>query len=84
MFRGKKVGILMAIVLQAFIFIFLHLDARLDEFPLWAIRAFPVFLTGLMLGGAYFLFNRNLWPLIIAHGTLINIYYIMVYNDMLG
>lgn len=76
-FRGSKAGIVFAVIFQAMIFSLLHMDATL-------IQSVPVFLTGIILGVAYFLFNRNLWPLIIAHGILNNIYFTLVYTNTIG
>ncbi|MHA1543903.1 MAG: lysostaphin resistance A-like protein [Alphaproteobacteria bacterium] len=77
MFRGSKAGIVFAVIFQAMLFSVLHMSDTI-------IQSVPVFLTGLILGAAYFLFNRNLWPLIIAHGILINIYFTLVYTNTIG
>ncbi|OKY24993.1 CPBP family intramembrane glutamic endopeptidase [Thalassotalea sp. PP2-459] len=52
-----------AVILQAFIFGFRH-SYDLSE------RSITVGLIGLAMGIAYVVFNRNLWPLIIAHCAL--------------
>ncbi len=78
LFRGSnKAGIVLAVIFQAMLFSLLHLGETL-------IQSVPVFLTGVILGGAYFLFNRNLWPLIIAHGLLNNLYFALIYNNSIG
>ncbi|MEE8294485.1 MAG: CPBP family intramembrane glutamic endopeptidase [Sphingomonadales bacterium] len=77
MFRGSKAGIAFAVIFQAMIYSFLHVGETM-------VQSVPVFLTGIILGVAYFLFNRNLWPLIIAHGILNNIYFTLVYTNTIG
>ncbi len=83
MFRGSKAGIVFAVVFQAMLFSSLHIGSAPD-FSQTVIQLIPVFLTGIIMGGAYFLFNRNLWPLVIAHGILNNIYFTLVYTNTIG
>ncbi len=77
LFRGSGAGVVFAVIFQALIFSLLHMGST-------TIQSIPVFITGLIMGGAYFLFNRNLWPLIIAHGLLNNLYFALLYNNIIG
>lgn len=83
MFRGSKAGIIFAVVFQAMLFSTLHIDQTAEASQM-IIKLVPVFLTGVILGGAYFLFNRNLWPLVIARGILNNIYFTLVFTNIIG
>ncbi len=83
MFRGSKAGIVFAVIFQAMFFTLMHLGETDSSSPV-VFQMIPVFLTGVILGGAYFLFNRNLWPLIIAHGILMNIYFALIYTNTIG
>jgi len=63
MFSESYLATIFAVVTQATIFGFRH-SYDLSE------RSITVGLIGLIMGLAYVLFGRNLWPLIIAHCTL--------------
>ena len=60
---GGLAATIVAVIAQATIFGFRHTN-DLSE------RSVTVGLIGLAMGIGYVLFNRNLWPLIIAHGAL--------------
>ena len=68
LFGGGKVAIPIAVVLQAGLFTGLHGTDTL-------LGLVPVFVTGLFMGGLYFRIGRKLWPLIIAHGVVISVYF---------
>ncbi|NQY29177.1 MAG: CPBP family intramembrane metalloprotease [Flavobacteriaceae bacterium] len=63
LFSKTSLATVLAVVLQAAIFGFRH------SYDLSA-RSITVGLIGLVMGTAYVLFGRNLWPLIIAHCVL--------------
>lgn len=84
LFGDKKIGIVLAVILQAVLFSLFHMADTLTEFGPAIIQSVPMFVTGLILGAAYFLFSRNLWPLIIAHGIIYNVYVILVYTGTIG
>ena len=63
MFSSTRLATILAVVLQAMIFGFRH-SYDLSE------RSITVGLIGLAMGIGYVAFGRNLWPLILAHGSL--------------
>ena len=63
LFSKTSFATILAVVLQAAIFGFRH-SYDLSE------RSITVGLIGLVMGTAYVVFGRNLWPLIIAHVIL--------------
>ncbi len=63
LFSKISFATILAVLLQAAIFGFRH-SHDLSE------RSITVGLIGLVMGTAYMVFGRNLWPLIIAHCTL--------------
>lgn len=74
---GKTPGIIIAVIFQAILFAGLHYDQD------WA-GVLPVLVVGLALGAAYYMFGRNLWPLIIAHALIDSTSFTLLYFGIIG